>query len=699
MQHYLSSPEILNHRLNKLLNNYDPELSREFKNNNVRIIIQRKLRWQDRYLLVLVSILLTLLLLATATAKADEVWGVQFSQNGEQIDAVALSTNIEIEVIGSQARVEVVQNFQNQSDQWVEADYRFPLPDNAAVDQLKVEVGGRVLVGEIQEKQLAEKNYQLAKQNGHTSSLVKQEKANQFHTQLANIGPHESISVKIGFLQPVHLVDGKFRLRLPMTFTPPYTPEQSSHIDLQATAPQIQQTAGSNSGHELMLSVNLLTNFELAELTSSYHSINVHETTHGYYIILEPDPLYGLMPQTDRDFELVWSLQTQDQPVASVLTWEDDTGLYAQLQLVPPRNEAIDERPREVIFIIDTSGSMSGIPMAQATQALDVGLGQLRPEDRFNIIRFNSEAESLFKDSQTAAGNSLKLAHDAIERLYADGGTNMLPALKLALNNPIASGYLRQIIFITDGAVGNEADIFEYLHTELADSRLFTVAIGAAPNNWFMRKAAEAGRGSFTHIGKQEEIAEHMNLLWQRISQPALEDICIDWGQHAEMYPAIIPDLYAGDTLFVTARLDSASTEVKLCGQLNGHSWEYTQPFPRKHANKDIARLWARKKIETIEDNQLLGLEFAEAREQILEVALQYQLLSRFTALIAIDPEAARTPDEVLKTSKVASLMPQSLNINLAQGALGWPLQLLLGLLSLVISGGMFWRSGVSSDD
>lgn len=698
MHHYLNTPETLNRRLTQLLNRHDPELAGELRNKSISIKIRQRLRWQDKYLLVLAVILLSLLLLASATAKADETWGMQFSQDNQLIDAVALNTSIEIEVIGSQARVEVLQSFHNTSDQWVEASYRFPLPDSAAVDQLKIEVGGRILVGEIQEKQAAEKIYQQAKQNGQTASLVRQEKDHQFHTKLANIGPGEVVKVKIGFLQPVLLVDGQFRLRLPMTFTPTYHPNTLLLAE-SISSPQIEPADGDPHEQSLMVSINLLTDFELAELTSTYHAINVHETQQGYFIILENDSQSGHLQYADRDFELVWRLQPQDEPVASVLTWEDDDGFYAQLQLIPSATDFLDERPREVIFIIDTSGSMAGVPMHQARQALAVGLGQLRAEDRFNIIRFSSDAESLFTQPQAATADNLANARTAILQLDANGGTNMQPALELALNTASAGHYLQQIIFITDGAVGNESEIYQYLFEKLEDTRLFTVAIGAAPNSWFMRKAAEIGRGSYTHIGKLEEITERMVLLWQRISKPALENVCIDWGQHAESYPAVIPDLYAGDSLFVTARLDGPVTEVTICGDLNGQNWEYTQPLPQQHANADIARLWARKKIETISDNQLLGLPFTEMREQILDVALQYGLLSQFTALVAVDPEPARAMTDNLSQSKVASLQPNTMQLQLAQGSLGWQLQLILGLLSLLISVGMFWRSGVGKNE
>ncbi len=687
MQYHFTTPEVLSQRLNKLLNKFDPELAKDLKDQQVQFTIRRKLRWQDRYLLILFGVILSLLLISSRV-QADEVWGLQFQQ-GEQITtAVNLNTSIEIEVIGSQARVEVWQEFINTSDVWVEASYRYPLPDGAAVDQLSIAVGDRLLVGEIQEKQQAERNYEQAKQNGQTASLIKQERANQFVTKLANIGPAESIKVKIGFLQDIRYVNDQFRLRLPMTFTPRHGASPGQQQDI---SPLMTTTV---SDHRLMLSVNLITNFELAELNSSYHAINIHQTFSGYFIILEDQPETGQPARTDKDFELVWSLQPQDQPVASILTWEDEDGFYAQLQLIPPPADMLDERPREVIFVIDNSGSMAGESIRQARQALTEGLTYLRPGDRFNVINFESAAFALFPQAVEADSHSLALAETYINKLAAEGGTNILPALQMALRDPANDQHIRQIVFITDGAVGNEDEIYAYLIDYIGESRIFTLAIGVAPNNWFMRKLAQSGRGSYTNIGKMEEIQEQMSALWQRISLPALSDICIDWGQAAEMYPPVIPDLYAGDSLMVTAKMASRSDEVSLCGHYNGAGWEYTQAVPEQTANADIARNWASRKIETINDNQLLGLPLAEAKAQILETALRYKLLSRFTALVAIDPEPARAQQDAMQQHTVASLLPaKSLSLAFAQGALGWQLQLLLGLISLLVSGGMFWAS------
>ena len=687
MQYHLSSPEVLSQRLNSLLNKFDPELAKDMKAQQVEFTIRRKLRWQDRYLLILFGVILALLLISSKV-QADEVWGLQFQQEDLITTAVNLNTSIEIEVIGSQARVEVWQEFINTSANWVAASYRYPLPDGAAVDQLSIEVGERILVGEIQEKQQAQRNYQQASENGQTASLIKQERANQFVTQLANIGPGEKIKVRIGFLQDIRYINDQFRLRLPMTFTPRHGFNSQNTDDISPLM------ADSATDHRLMLSVNLITSFELAELSSSYHAINIHETFNGYFIILENQTDTGQAVRTDKDFELVWSLQPQDQPVASILTWEDEAGFYAQLQLIPPKASMLDERPREVIYVIDNSGSMAGESMRQARQALTEGLTYLRSGDRFNVINFESNANALFPRAVDAGNDNLRFAKLYINSLKAAGGTNILPALKLALQNPVTDQHIRQIVFITDGAVGNESEIYSYLIDQIADARIFTIAIGAAPNNWFMRKLAQSGKGSYTNIGKMEEIRQKMGDLWQRISLPALADICIDWGQAAEMYPPIIPDLYAGDSLMLTAKLASRSDEINLCGHFNGEGWQYSQEVPQDTANADIARDWARRKIETIEDNQLLGLPFAEAKAQILETALQYGLLSRFTALVAIDPEPARAVSDELLQQEVASLLPSNtVNLALAQGALGWQLQLLLGLISLLVAGAMFWAS------
>ena len=218
--------------------------------------------------------------------------------------------------------------------------------------------------------------------------------------------------------------------------------------------------------------------------------------------------------------------------------------------------------PRETVFVIDTSGSMDGTSIEQARAALAQGLAFLGPEDRFNVLEFNSDTRALFEESMPALPWYQEQAVDFIADLEADGGTNMGPALDLAMALPTQDGLLRQIVFVTDGSVGNERELLLQVGERLGTSRLFTVSIGSAPNAWFMRKAAAIGRGSHTRIGQLDEVAERMASLWDRIALPAVQNVCVDWGMEAEFYPEVVPDLYAGEPLWLYARLPLEPGEV-----------------------------------------------------------------------------------------------------------------------------------------
>jgi Ca-activated chloride channel family protein len=319
------------------------------------------------------------------------------------------------------------------------------------------------------------------------------------------------------------------------------------------------------------------------------------------------------------------------------------------------------------------------------------GLRFLEQGDRFNIVRFDSEAELLFDESVPAVPFYLEGAGLYIDRLAADGGTNMEPALGLAMGLPRHDGLLRQIVFVTDGSVGNEQELLLQVAERLGESRLFTVSIGPAPNSWFMRKAAAIGRGSHSHIGRQEEVGERMAQLWARIEHPALQNLCVDWGMEAEFYPEIIPDLYAGEPLWLYARLPFEPQEVTVCGELEGRDWEATSALSPAAGGEALAVLWARSKIEALEDSQIFGVDPASVRRQVVEIALRFGLLTRYTSLVAADRTPARPGAQRLEAEQVPSLVPAGSTVGsgFAQTATGWPLQLALSLLSLLVATGM----------
>ena len=656
-------------------------------------------RWQDRILISLGAILLVLFLIRAGGAQADlEPWGLQLKSDIDEFTQLAIDTGIEVEITGLVARVEVTQHFTNHSSAWAEGVYRYPLPQGAAVDRMRIKVGERILEGEIQEKETARRTYQQARDAGKTTTLVEQQRRNQFETRLANIGPGEAVEITISYLQNVNYNDLSYHLNIPLTFTPRWTPGDTvvQSVASASSHEPVLRPASSVSDHELTLQARLVTAVEIAAIESRYHDVDIRQADDGYQVsLLNPDAV------TDRDFELVWTPALQTRPSASLTTFNAGDAVYAQLMLAPPLSDAIAPLAREVVLIIDTSGSMEGKPLQQARQALLHALKSLGPDDYFNLLQFNSDTEQLFDESVPVTPTSLYVAQNFINSLHANGGTDMKPALEAALDIPRLPGLMRQVIFVTDGAVGNESELLKTVADRLGDSRLFTVAIGHAPNSWFMRKAAEIGRGSYTRIGKLDEVAQQMSALWGRIQVPALTDICVDWGEAAEFYPEIIPDLYAGEPLWLIARLPSEPAMVSLCGDFNGLDWELDvngwDAATASPGADNLAILWARKKIESLEDSLMFGADRELSQLEITGTALEFGLLTRYTSLVAVDKTPRRDMSEALAQSEVPGLLPAGTSSQLAgypNTATGWVSQLLLSLFVLMLSASLLWFSG-----
>jgi Ca-activated chloride channel family protein len=261
----------------------------------------------------------------------------------------------------------------------------------------------------------------------------------------------------------------------------------------------------------------------------------------------------------------------------------------------------------------------------------------------------------------------------------------------MAMSLPPQDGLLRQIVFITDGSVGNEQELLLQVGDDLRDSRLFTVSIGSAPNAWFMRKSAEIGRGSHTHIGRLEDVGDRMTGLWSRIENPAIMNLCVDWGMDAEFYPEIIPDLYAGEPLWLYARLPQQPGEVTVCGELDGTYWEIESRPVGLAGSENLATLWARSKVEALEDSSLFGSDPETIRASVLNLALEFGLLTRYTSLVAVDRTPLRPGGERLGHEEVPSLLPAGSGTGpgFSATATGWVAQCLLALFSLTVAAGM----------
>jgi Ca-activated chloride channel family protein len=627
--------------------------------------------------------LVVLLYTPSAWAMESPKGGLFFktSRPGVYYEAPLLRTDVAITVSGTVIRATVRQHFVNPSNAWLEGVYVFPLPERAAVDRLVMEVGGRRIAGEIKERQQAEKIFKEAAVAGQRASLVSSERPNIFTTAVANIGPGQMIVVEIGYQDAVAVEAGRYSLRFPMVVGPRYKPggantlvadrrsgEGTTEAAATAGAPDADRITppvlqpGQGNINPVALTIQLDAGFPLDEVVSRYHAIASERLDERRTRITLTE---GNVP-ADRDFLLEWRPTATDAPRASLFAESKNGDVYLLAIVQPPTAAAAAARPpRDVVFVIDTSGSMGGTSIVQARRALALALDRLTPGDRFNIIEFNSVTTALFDDLQPHDAHTLRQAQAWVAGLDADGGTEMRPALRLALAGATTPGRLRQVVFLTDAAIGNEAELFEDIAQRLGDSRLFTIGIGTAPNSYFMRKAAELGRGSFTYIGDVSEVAERMGELLHQLERPALTGLAVRWPSSlvVEMYPATLPDLYHAEPIAFTARLsglapETLAGEALLTGLLPDRQWADRLDLSGLQPAAGVAALWARSKLEAIEDQQWRGKPRAEVDAEATAQALAYGLVSRYTSLVAVDREVVRPQDAALSATTVPTNMP-----------------------------------------
>lgn len=609
---------------------------------------------------------------ASGPKPADMQSGSLLMRMGEgYVTATLLNTDVNIVVNGLVARVSVMQEFENSGSEWVEGIYVFPLPDEAAVDHMRMYIGDRFIEGEIREKEQARREYEQAKSEGRKTSLVEQQRANLFTTSVANIAPGEKVIIEIEYLEDLNYDEGVFSLRYPMTLTPRYIPGRTTE-DRQGSgwSPDTDQVGDASlitppmvahsSGHRVSLRASVNAGMPLEIIASRYHPVNVSEANGSYFVSLA-----GGQAPMDHDFELLWRPVPSATPRAMVFAETISGQPHYLLMVVPPEPELVTSTnmPRELVFIIDTSGSMHGVSLDQAREALGQALQSLQPGDYFNVVEFNSTTRPLFPASVGANSSNVAAATHFVASLKSNGGTEMYPALSFALRTPVAESRLRQVVFITDGAVGNEDRLFELIDRQLGDARLFTVGIGSAPNSWFMRKAAETGRGSFTTISALHEVSEKMSRLFRKLESPQVTDIDVQWpsGVVVDSYPAIVPDLYLGEPVVVKARASGAFRQgdsVRVAGNSVGGAWQRELALAARPQSAGIAALWARARIESLLESLRRGASEDEVRAAVVDTALTHHLVSKYTSLVAVDKTPVRPAGEGLDSEQVASLMP-----------------------------------------
>ncbi|OMH33917.1 marine proteobacterial sortase target protein [Motiliproteus sp. MSK22-1] len=670
--------------------------------------------------------------------------------------ALLQQTRVHFSISGMLVRSSVSQSFRNDSNAWVEGIYSFPLPEKAAVDHLRMKVGERIIEGQIKERNQARKTYDKAKQRGQRASLIEQQRPNIFTTSVANIGPGETVEIEIEYQQLAHYDSGQFRLRFPMVVAPRYIPGKSP-ISIQAdhnglngndnpgeTLPSatasssiatilqdqnkvrvIESTTlgwslptdqvpdahritppvaqpGEYIPHRVTISADIKAGFPLQAISSSYQPIKtVHLSTSEASIRLAQESV-----PADSDFELIWTPELGIGPQAALLSQqkEDPTGKkqhYGLLMVLPPSHETQQQvLPKSMTLVLDISGSMHGSSIEQAKLSILRAIAHLNDKDRFNLIVFNNQTRSLYPSPMTASKENRAKAIQFIHSLNANGGTEMAAAIRRALNQPDQPGYVEQVLFITDGSVGNEDALFKLIKNSLKQQRLFTVGIGSAPNSHFMNKAAQLGKGTFTYVGSTDEVKKKMDTLFNKLGTPQLTDIQIN-GPEMLVYPDRIPDLYLGEPLLISFRGTQFPKKLQLSGKQGAQTWQQTVVLKQSsetthHMDQDnsaVSVLWARRRIASRMDDyrQLSPSEEREnIRSEIIQTALEHHLVSKFTSLVAVDITPIRPDNADLNSQSIKTEFPkgwtQGKVFRMAKTATPAPLNMLIGTILLVLA-------------
>ncbi len=644
------------------------------------------------------------------------------TNNGNQ-PALLMNSHLTGQVNGLVVSMTLTQEFKNNSSDWVNGRYVFPLPEGATVDSLTLTNEDRVLKGLVKEKQAAKKEFEQAKAAGKKAGLLEQNRPNLFAMSMANIAPQSTVKAEITWVQRVGYEGGVFSLALPTTLTPRYIPGKTLQVKLsdmvensneapveenqpvshnskatlqngwalntdqvadasEITPPQVLGVTNINS-HRIDIDLTVNAGLPLDKIASASHAIQVAQQGDTYSIQFQNQS--ELM---DRDVLLQWQAAASARPKAALFSEQKDDAYYHMIMINPPVKNIISTLPKDVTFILDTSGSMAGRSMEQAKLGLTTALNQLSSKDRFNIIEFDNVANQLYRDSKPVTNESIEYARQFVEHLRADGGTEMMGALELAFAQKNHEEYLRQIIFITDGSVGNEQALFSYINQHLAKARLFTVGIGSAPNSHFMQGAAKYGRGSSTHISNLSEVNAKMTRLFEKLSYPVMRDITAKWpaGITVEAYPENIPDLYAAEPIMLMARSEQPIDQLEITGQIAGQTWQQTLDIKQGSAQaKNINKIWAMDKVNALIERAVLFAEPVEKyKDDIVAIGVANQIATKFTSFIAVEEAVSRPSEKQAKNAQVPNLLPHAKPFNAPNTATPASLQLLLGTLLLL---------------
>ena len=546
-------------------------------------------------------------------------------------------TSVDIAVSGVIADVRVVQTYQNEGTRALNATYVFPASTRAAVYGMRMRIGDEIIVAKIKEREKAKEEFETAKKEGKSASLLEQARPNVFTMSLANLMPNEMVEIELRYTELLVPTDGVYEVVYPTVVGPRYmSPSEDGKDNKFVETPYLHQ--GEKPTSTFNISARIAAGVPIRELECKSHEMTSEWQGESVArLTLDGADRF----QGNRDFVMHYRL-AGDQIASGLILYQGENENFFLYMAQPPKRVAPqDIPPREYIFVVDVSGSMDGFPLDTSKKLLEDLIGGLRPTDFFNVVLFAGDSTALSESALPANAENISRAVQLIEQQRGNGGTELLPAIQQAMHLPGESGVSRSIVLITDGYVSVEEGVFKYIRQNLGEANMFAFGIGGGVNRYLIEGVAKAGLGEPFIVEDQAKAAEMATKFREYIQTPVLTDIQIrtEGFETYDVEPGSFPDLLAQRPVVLFGKWrGSPSGTIELTGKSGRGDYATTldvSAVQPDEGNRALKYLWARTRIAELSDYGF-GEVTDGAVKEITSLGLKYNLLTRYTSFIAV---------------------------------------------------------------
>ncbi len=574
---------------------------------------------------------------ATAQTDPDKTLSPYFHVYGDpKLDSLPLKdTQVDVAISGVIADVRVRQTYRNEGSRAINATYVFPASTQAAVYGMQMRFRDEIITAKIKEREIAKEEFETAKKEGKSASLLEQARPNVFTMNLANIMPQDEIVIELRYTELLIPTDGVYEFVYPTVVGPRYGSSENQD-DASVSTKHLRE--GEKQESTLHISARVSAGLPIREISCPSHQIAPKWKSPGVALLSlnDPDPFQG-----NRDFILKYRL-SGDQINSGLLLFEgEDENFFLYMAQPPQQIRTEDIPPREYIFVVDVSGSMSGFPLDTTKLLLQELLGNLRPNDYFNVVLFSGDSTVLSETSLEANLENTVHAMDLIDQQRGSGGTELLEAMKRAMGLPHAQGVSRSLVVVTDGYISAEKEAFDYIRDNLGQANIFSFGIGSSVNRYLIEGIAKAGMGEPFVITNENEAAATAAKFREYIQNPLLTNVQVraNGFDIYDVQPRVLPDLFARRPIIVFGKWRGPLTGTfELSGTTGGGAYSSTldvQSVQADEGNRAIRYLWARSRISELSDYGSSNIDDGRIKE-ITAIGLRYNLLTNYTSFIAI---------------------------------------------------------------